>query len=175
LHPDADVKVNIVWYNNNMIEIRKHERSDVIYRVKWLNNIQATQFAVDDPEKGTTLELQKEWFDRYEPDEKKKFFTIEYSGQPIGFMGLSNIDSDKRTAVVFILIGEDEFRGRGIGKEAMRWLIDYAWNTLELTELTLEVKKENLPAVKLYKSLNFSVHSESEIECYKMSLFKSKR
>jgi RimJ/RimL family protein N-acetyltransferase len=87
-------------------------------------------------------------------------------------MGLSNIDKDKQTAEVFILIGEDDYRGKGIGKIAMKYLIQFAFTQLKLKELRLEVDKYNLPAINLYRSLGFKDTRETKKE-YAMSLFNS--
>ncbi|NTU99464.1 GNAT family N-acetyltransferase [Candidatus Falkowbacteria bacterium] len=138
-----------------MINIRPHSRKDLEYRVKWLNNINATRFAVDNPEAGTTLELQTFWFDKYERSTDKKFFTIECDSQPIGFMGLSDIDQVSKAATAFILIGEDDFRNRGIGSQVLKYLINYADLTLQLTKVQFEVKSGNLPAIHLYERLGF--------------------
>ena len=147
-----------------MINIRPHTRDDVKLRVKWLNNINATLFAVDKPEDKTTLELESQWFDRYEADVNKKFFTLESDGVPIGFMGLSGINKVKGVATLFILIGEDEFRGKGFGKLALDWLINYSWHELCLYKISLEVKLANLSAIKLYKKLGFKIIAKNDTE-----------
>lgn len=154
-----------------MIHIRPHIRDDIKYRIKWLNNMNVICFAVNNPEKGTTLELQEQWFDKYEQDKNKKFFTIEYSNKPIGFMGLSKIDKNSGTCNLFILIGEDDFRGKGIGYDAMNYLINYAWKNLSLKCINLEVNKKNNQAINLYRKLGFIESWKDKIEI-KMALIK---
>jgi RimJ/RimL family protein N-acetyltransferase len=139
-----------------MITLRPHERIDIPLRVKWLNNKNANTFAVDDPNHETTVAEQEAWFDRYESSGNKKFFTICHDGKPIGFVGLSNIDLEKKEASVFIMIGKDEHRGKGVGKEALDLLLSYASKELGLVALTLEVDEENEPAIRLYKSRGFA-------------------
>ncbi|MEI6553712.1 MAG: GNAT family protein [bacterium] len=141
-----------------MITFRPHTREDVQMRVRWLNNHQAVLYAIDEPNHITTEESQNKWFDTYEEKESigtKKFFTILSDGKYIGFMGLSNINKKIGNASVFILIGEDGYRGRGIGKQSMDHLIKYAFEDLNLKSLYLEVDKSNLPAIRLYDKLGF--------------------
>jgi RimJ/RimL family protein N-acetyltransferase len=138
-----------------MITFRSHERIDIPLRVKWLNNKNATAFAIDDPDHETTATGQEDWFNRYEAAGNKKFFTICDDDKPIGFVGLSNIDLEQKEASVFIMIGEDEYRGKGIGKATLDFLLSYANKELGLTALTLEVDKQNEPAIRLYKSRGF--------------------
>lgn len=143
-----------------MLSFKPHSRQDIPLRIKWLNNIEATILAIDNPEDKTNLKKQTKWFDNYENNSEKKFFTIFNDEKALGFMGLSNIKD--LSASVFILIGEDEFRGRGIGKVALKYLIDYAWSVLNLNSLNLAVKKENIRAIRLYQSLNFRFFKEDE-------------
>ena len=141
-----------------MITFRSHERIDIPYRVKWLNNKNVNIFAVENPELKTTVAEQENWFNNYEEKLKlrqKKFFTILDDDKPIGFVGLSNIDLDKKEAGVFIMIGEDEYRGKGIGKQTLDFLLLYASKELGLNALTLEVNKQNEPAIHLYQSRGF--------------------
>jgi len=138
-----------------MISFKSHSREIIPFRVKWFNNKKANACAIDNPEVETTLEKETEWFDKYEKNPAKKFFTIYSDETPIGLMGLSNIDLDKKSASVFIMIGENEFRGKGIGKTSLQYLIDYAINDLGLDSVSLEVKRVNYPAIKLYESFGF--------------------
>ena len=150
-----------------MISFRPHTQEDVSLRVRWLNNRKAILYALDDPNHVTTTEEQNQWFNDYEEklkSGKKSFFTILFDNRPVGFMGLSNIIQTTKSADVFILIGEDKYRGRGTGKEAMRYLINYAYGELGLDCLQLEVKKLNLSAINLYLSLGFEKTGEDNME-----------
>lgn len=147
-----------------MITLRPHERGDIPLRVKWLNNKQANLFAVDDPTHVTTIAEQEKWFDEYEEQLKlgqKKFFTILNSETPVGFLGLSHINREKKEGDVFIMIGEDGHRGRGIGREALKLLLDFAFGELKLNRLGLGVHKLNEPALRLYRSAGFKEVGES--------------
>jgi RimJ/RimL family protein N-acetyltransferase len=155
-----------------MIHYRAHTKEDIPLRVRWLNNPMAVQYAIDNPTHMTTEEQQIQWFDTYDKKRElgeKKFFTILEGDRPIGFMGISHIDGVKKTAEVFILIGEDDCRGRGVGTEAMRYLISYAFNELKLTSLMVDVNKFNLPAVKLFGDLSFQETGKDE-DSIKMTL-----
>ena len=151
-----------------MISFKSHTREDISSRISWLNNRVANLYALDDPNHIYTLEEQNKWFDNYEKDleeGKKKFFTILNDGHSIGFMGLSHIDQIKKTAEIFILIGNDECRGKGIGKESMRYLINYAFHVLNLNSLHLEVNKLNTPAINLFQGFGFQkTEEEKEIK-----------
>ena len=147
-----------------MIKIRKQLAKDIPHRVEWLNNPKVNKFIGDELGKKTTLKKEKEWFVDYQKAKNKQFFTICDGSTPIGFMGLSNISKQNRNADLFIAIGEDGYRGKGVGKIAMEWLIDYGFKELKLHKINLGVIKGNVPAVKLYKKLGFVVEGEMKDE-----------
>ena len=155
-----------------MIKIRKHLQKDIPYRVKWLNNPKINNFVGAIGEK-TNLRKQKKWFESYRKDKNKIFFTICDNTTPIGFMGLSNISKFDRNADLLIAIGEDEYRGKGIGKIALKWLLDFGLNKLNLHKISLGVTKDNDIAIKLYKSLGFSVEGELQDEIFSNGKFRN--
>jgi len=155
-----------------MIKIRAHLKKDIPFRVKWLNNKKATIFALDNPNQKTTIAEQEEWFRNYKNNSNKKFFTILFNDKPIGFMGLSDIDFNSKKASVFILIGEDNYREKGVGTVAMNFLIKKAFNDLKLKKLVLEVNKFNVSAITLYKKIGFKIINKNDKE-FCMTLMRS--
>lgn len=149
-----------------------HLREDIPLRVRWLNNIKATRFAVENAKHKTTLKEQTKWFDDYENNKEKKFFTICDDKKPIGFMGLSKINKKKKVANIFILIGDDKYRGKGFGKLAMDYLINFGFKNLKLNKLELEVDLNNLPALSLYQKLGFRKEKRNNKEA-KLSLSRN--
>lgn len=147
-----------------MITIKPHSRKDIPLRVKWLNNPLVSVYVGDEPNKKTSLKKESDWFDSYNKNKQKKFFTIYTNKTPIGFMGLSNISVINRNADIFIAIGEDEYRGKGFGKLSLEWLINYAFKKLKLHKINLGVIDANVPAINLYKKIGFSVEGEMKEE-----------
>lgn len=148
------------------ITITKHLAKDIPYRVKWLNNPKVNKYIGDTISQTTTLAKQKKWFANYQKDKNKHFFTICDGNKPIGFMGLSNINKQNKNADLFIAIGDDDYRGKGYGKEAMKWLIAYGFNKLKLHKINLGVIKDNTASVKLYQKLGFKIEGEMKDEVY---------
>ncbi|MBU1092243.1 GNAT family N-acetyltransferase [Patescibacteria group bacterium] len=149
-----------------MIKYRPHAEKDVSFRVKWLNNPKANQFIGDHPGQKTTLTKQKEWFTAYKKDKTKQFFTICDNNQPIGFMGFSHIDKSNKKADIFIAIGEDDFRGKGVGKQSVKWLVGVGFSKLKLHKISLYVFAKNIPAIRLYESLGFKVEGVLKDDAY---------
>lgn len=154
-----------------MFKIRKHLKKDIPLRVKWLNNPKATKYALERPEKKTNIKEQTAWFVSYFKNKKKLFFTIVYNNMAIGFMGFSSINRKTKTADIFIMIGEDQYRRKGLGKKAFQYLLEYGFKKLKLKEINLEVNKKNKMAIKLYKKSGFKIKNINKYEI-SMSLTK---
>ncbi|MBC8230055.1 ribosomal protein S18-alanine N-acetyltransferase [bacterium] len=77
--------------------------------------------------------------------------TSERNGEIIGY-ALARFAWGKLHLMDIVV--KEEMRLRGVGKKMMKQLIDFA-KSKELSEVYLEVRASNIPAVKLYQSLSF--------------------
>lgn len=149
------------------IKFRDHLKSDIPYRVKWLNDKKVNKYIGNHLGRRTNTKEQADWFFNYEFNHAKKFFTICDNTKPIGFMGFTEIDRYNKNGAIFIAIGEIDYQGCGIGTLAMEYLINYGFKRLKLHKLTLAVLEKNLPAIKLYKKLGFKVEGKTmeDVKC----------
>ena len=73
----------------------------------------------------------------------------------IGFISLHDIDHRSRHAFIGVFIGESEYRGKGYGAEAVRLVLEYGFNTLNLHNIALSVHADNCEAVACYQKVGF--------------------
>ena len=137
------------------ITFRKHDQSDIENRVKWLNDFEISKYVGD--QCNTTVIKQREWFLKYLIDDTRDFFTICADKKSIGIVGLSNIDLMKSEAKLFIMIGEKNYQGKGLGKQSVKYIVDYGFHKLGLRRIISEVFEENIPAINCYKSAGFQI------------------
>jgi ribosomal protein S18 acetylase RimI-like enzyme len=50
-----------------------------------------------------------------------------------------------------------DFRGRGLARQLMQHIIDFAHNEQKLDAIDLHVWEDNLPAIRLYEALGFEL------------------
>ncbi len=121
--------------------------------VKWLNDKTVSENIGLDM-KVTTLEGEREWL-------KKNLngynfaIVLKDSDKLIGNCSLEDMDLIHRNAVLGIFIGDEEERGKGYGKEAIKLLLEYGFNNLNLNNIMLNVYSFNTRAIKVYESLGF--------------------
>ncbi len=126
---------------------------DAAIYVKWLNNPTVSENIGMDT-KITTLESEKEWLK--ENQNKYNFaIVLKESDKLIGNISLIEVDLVHRNAVLGIFIGDDSNRGKGYGKEAIKLLLEYGFNNLNLNNIMLSVYSFNKRAIKVYESLGF--------------------
>jgi len=73
----------------------------------------------------------------------------------IGFVVLHSIEWNNRTANLAIGIGEAEYRGRGYGADALRLVLGYAFNELNMERVGLDVNDNNEQAIRAYEKVGF--------------------
>ena len=79
------------------------------------------------------------------------------TGQHIGNVKLEPIDWKKKSAVFGILIGNQAYRGKGIGTEATKLIVKHAFENLGLLEIELGVIGENLAGCRAYEKAGFRI------------------
>jgi len=86
----------------------------------------------------------------------KRFSIVLLDGDAlIGHISLHDIDHIYRHAFMGVYIGEEAYRNKGYGAEAIRLLLDFAFNTLNLHNVMLSVHEDNRAAVSCYKKVGF--------------------
>lgn len=73
----------------------------------------------------------------------------------IGNVSLFNISHISRNADIGIFIGEEDNRGKGYGSEAMRILLKFGFETLNLNNILLRFFAFNKNAIACYEKLGF--------------------
>lgn len=103
--------------------------------------------------------LNIKWLDGIMNDtsNKKIYFAIEenISQKLIGYFTLQNIDLINRNAMLGIIIGDKNYRGKGLGKDIMKAGMEYGFNSLGLNKISLLVVQSNEQAIRLYESVGF--------------------
>lgn len=124
--------------------------------VGWLNDL-AVSLPLGD-EAYITYGIERAQQDVRETAQRQDHvFTIveKDSGRALGRCLLFAVNPVDRCAWVGIFIGERDSRGKGYGQEAMRLLLDFGFNLLNLHNIMLGVFDFNECAIHAYQSLGF--------------------
>ncbi|MEW5854294.1 MAG: GNAT family protein [Myxococcota bacterium] len=95
------------------------------------------------------------YIDQLLRDPRRLSFAILLDGVHVGNVGLKDYEHGVPEAECFIEIGERRLRGRGIGQEAMKLLLEHCFFRLGLRAVRLGVFDFNESAIRLYRRLGF--------------------
>jgi RimJ/RimL family protein N-acetyltransferase len=102
----------------------------------------------------------KEWLDKDldKGTSDEVFFSIRSlkDDKLIGFIGLFDLYLQHGDTLVAIALGEREYWGKGYGTDAMRIMLRYAFNELNLRRVGLIVFEYNPRAIRSYEKVGFS-------------------
>ena len=137
------------------VSIRPLKIEDAYTSVKWRNDQDVFRFTRNTYDHLITIESELEWIERVINKKDDYRCAIEVDGIYVGNVYLTDIYSGE--AEYHIFIGNKEYWGKGVAKEASKLIIQYAFDILKLSKVRLCVNKENVNAVKLYKYLGFNI------------------
>jgi RimJ/RimL family protein N-acetyltransferase len=145
-------------YGDRM-RLRSPERSDLERFVRWINDPDVIQgLSLYRP---MSMVEEEKWFENMlqrDPDEHPLVIEIRQSDQgwlPIGTLGLFGIEWRARSAELGIMIGEKSYWDQGYGSEAIRLLLNHAFEVLNLNRVFLRVFEFNGRAIRAYEKIGF--------------------
>lgn len=132
------------------------EKEDLPYFKKWLNDPRLSIF-MREFDWMLADENVLEWYDKSIHDDTQIDFAIVgmETGNLLGACSIVGIDKRNETGEARIFIGDPRFWNKGYGKEAMILLLDYAFNVINLNNITLGVNEINDRAISAYKKIGF--------------------
>lgn len=142
------------------IALRLLEESDLPLTLRWRNKERVrSNLKTSRP---LSLDEHRSWYHSYAQKEGDFLFVVlerDRMNRPVGQVSLYGIDRAAGTAEFGrLVIGEDDALGKGYAREACVLAIEFAFGSLGLGELELEVFAENSRAVAIYVSLGFVFH-----------------
>lgn len=138
--------------------LRASERADVPRVVSWFNDKAMTQFIT--ARAPMSIAEEERWFDGMLERQGKDawFFLICRLGddQPIGTIGLFDVDLTNGSAGLGISIGDPSDTGQGLGTDALESLVDFGFGRLRLERMWLHVYDFNERAIRSYEKAGFA-------------------
>lgn len=124
--------------------------------LSWLNDAETTRGLVSGLVPSTMEELRA-YLDNATKSKDAIMFAVcdSTSGKHIGNIKLDQFDWVSRTCELGILIGDPNYRGKGIGQEVCRLVLNYAFEKLNIRKVFLAVFANNPGAIKLYEKIGF--------------------
>ncbi|GEM_PF-123141 len=153
-----------------MIRLESLQKEDFKKIVEWNESHSAEfllQWAGPVYEYPLTEEQLERYFDNYVIKEKDTLFVYKIinveTSEIVGTIELNEKDrTNKIGRIGRFLIGEESYRGKGTGKEALKEAIRIGFEKLKLNKITLGVFDFNISAIRCYESVGFVIEEYKE-------------
>jgi RimJ/RimL family protein N-acetyltransferase len=140
-----------------IINLRAQEMSDLERNTRWLNDREVMRFLSG--RYPWSLTAEENWLrdrTRFPQSYANAAFAIETKdGRHIGNCGIHEASPEDRMASVGILIGEKDCWGQGYGTDAMRTMLCFAFEEMNLHRIELDVYAFNERARASYRKCGF--------------------
>jgi RimJ/RimL family protein N-acetyltransferase len=138
------------------VTLRPIERSDLVRLVELLEDPEVAVLAGEGPVILASLAEWEAWFERRaaNPPNDSISFAVESEDELIGQAGLHRIDHFNQRCELGIALGKD-FWGRGLGQQATRLLVGYAFTYLNMNRVSLRVLADDARGVSAYRKAGF--------------------
>lgn len=133
----------------------------------WLNDYEITKY-MESGSFPNTVEKMQEYFRNVGRSGNNVLLAIidMETDEHIGNVRLGPINWIHRTSFLGIMIGEKEFSGKGYGTEALKLVVDYAFNRLNLRKISADMNASNKASVRAYEKAGFKVEGRRKDELY---------
>lgn len=121
---------------------------------------------------GTTAFMTREMlataFNRWSSDSSRidLMICLQENDQVIGDLAIVDIEHQDRKGSFRIAITDEQYTSKGYGTEALRLVIHYMFNTLNLRRISINVYAFNERAIAAYKKLGFQLEGTLREDLY---------
>lgn len=152
------------------IYLREIEISDTEDIIRWRNQEEVRKFFIN--QQPFTRQGHLDWFHNMIQTGKAVQFIItnKNDNKSIGSVYLRDIDYDHSKCEYGIFIGEPDYKGCGIGTQAAKLTIKYAFEVLQLNRIFLRVFADNERAIHSYQKAGFKLEG-----CFRQDVFVNQK
>jgi len=152
-----------------LVRLRVPDIADLERNHRWINDREVMRYLVMRYQ--ASMAAEEAWMRERAsvmPSYSNVMFAIETNdGRHIGNTGLHNGSPEDRAADVGIMIGEKDCWGRGYGTDALRTLVRFGFEDMNLNRIALDVYAFNARAIRSYEKVGFVHEARRRQDIYR--------
>jgi len=159
---------------NFRVYLRAFEPDDYKTTIKWHNDNEIWKM-VGSPKYYVSTEYEKKWIEDaiWNKDQIKLGICLKENDALIGFCSLSKIDMLNRSAEISIMIGNNNYWGKGLGSEAILLLSDFAFNERGYNRIWARILESNIASKKMFEKCGYITEGLLRQSIYKNGKFQN--
>lgn len=137
------------------INLTALERHDLMKNYVWANDRELIRLAGMQPFPRNSVEIER-WYDQVLNNPGGRMFAIKTkTNDYLGNIEITNIDQRHGKGEIGIMIGDRKSRGKGLGKEAINLLVNFAFQQMRMNRVYARVLEFNAVAQKCFLQCGF--------------------
>lgn len=138
-----------------MIALRELVVADAPILHAWFNDPETVLTGFSDPVLPQSVQRVEQRIRRWLETPDRRDYVILDDGEPIGIGQIYNVDYRNLSCELGVVVGNKQKRGKGIGREVLTSLVDFAFNQMNLRRCAAKIIDGHIPSVRLVESLGF--------------------
>ena len=159
--------MRVVFRMGERIYLSPVEKSDAEVMQAWYNDEEVQRYLLQ--AKPINLDQEIGHLERASASKDSVTLAIveKAAEKLIGSISLFNIHNPHRSATLGVSIGEKAYWSKGLGEEAIRLMLKYAFGTLNLNKVSLCVLSTNPRAKRCYEKCGFAEEGVERMGAYR--------
>ena len=151
--------------SGSRVTLRPGDENDFYLLYKWYNDTELNKLAGWNNSKVTADKLRYNMSRSFGYDPMTLMIDNE-EGMPIGTIQLYDFNEQDKSCKLGIRIGDRDYWSKGYGEDAVKTLIEYAFQKMDIYRVTLKVYEYNERAVKCYLKCGFQNEGRTRQSAY---------
>jgi RimJ/RimL family protein N-acetyltransferase len=155
---EGETQMNADLFHGDLVHLTAEEPEILApLESQWSADSEYSRLLDWDPARRFSAKNSQKWIEKQYEKEENYFFAIRTldGDRIIGGIGLDGIRWTHGDCFVGIGLGEREFWGKGYGTDALRVLLRYAFDELNLARVSLSFLEDNCRAQRSYAKCGF--------------------
>lgn len=146
-------------YKGEKIRLREYKKEDIKLAQEYVNDSEIKKLLNPGIPFLYTYEDEEKWYENLSASKDTYNFAIETleDKKYIGGCGINEVDWKNSYVVVGIFIGDKDYLGKGYGTDAMKVLMNFIFEQMNIHKIKLNVFSFNKRAIKSYEKCGFKV------------------
>ncbi|WP_130805560.1 GNAT family N-acetyltransferase [Senegalia massiliensis] len=156
-------------YKGEKVVLTEYRKEDIKKAKEYVNDAEIKGLLSPGIPYPYTLEDEEKWYQNQSANNDKYNFAIRTleDNKYIGGCGINSVNWKNSNVIIGIFIGDKDYWSKGYGTDALKVLIKFIFNEMNINKIKLNVYSFNKRAIRCYEKCGFKVEGVLKQEIYR--------